>query len=143
MVTFKPYRVETWELYALIGFIALALLFLVGFMLVTAARAARMEYRLDPDGLTIVWGEPRTIPYADIRSVERVEGRPRLRRIVGTAISGLHLGTFSLQGVGRVRLYAGRIDQHLVLVDAGPHGRLGLTPEDPDRFVAELRRRLP
>lgn len=141
-MTFKPYKLDVMEIYGVVAILALVFLFLCGYLLTTAIRAARLEYRLDEQGLTIVWGRPLTIPYDAILSVRRVEGRPKLRRIVGTALPGLHEGSFTLAGVGAVRLYAGRIDDHLVIVEADRFGRLGLTPDDPDRFVAELRRRM-
>ena len=141
-MTFRPYELNAAPLYWLAGVLLVVMLVISAFIVSTASKAARLEYRLDEQGLTIAWGRGLTVPYEEIRGVQRIEGRPRLTRIVGTALPGVNVGTFNLSGVGRVRLYAGRIGDHLVIVDTIRLGRLGLTPDDPERFVEELRRRL-
>lgn len=142
-MVFKPFGLHAASLYWMTSAFVVLMVVVAGFMLQVAVRGSRLEYRLDDDGMTIVWGRPVTVPYGDIEAVERVEGRRRVRRQVGTAMGGLNVGRFHVEGVGTVRLYGGRVRDHLVIVDAGTRGRFGLTPEDPDRFVAELTARLP
>ena len=55
------------------------------------------------------------------------------------ALPGVNVVTFNLAGVGRVRVYGGRIGDHLVMVDTTRFRRLGLTPDDPERFVEGLK----
>lgn len=141
-MVFKPFGLHPAPLYWLTGATAVLMLVLSAFMLQVAVRGSRLEYRLDDDGLTIVWGRGITVPYGDIEEVRRMEGQPRVRRQVGTAVGGLNVGRFHVEGVGSVRLYGGRVRNHLVIVDAGSRGRFALTPDDPDRFVAELTARL-
>lgn len=142
-MVFKPFGLHPAPLYWITAGTAVLLLVLTGFMLQVAVRGSRLEYRLEDHGLVIVWGRGIAVPYGDIEAVHRMEGRPRVRRQVGTAVGGLNVGRFHVEGVGSVRLYGGRVRDHLVIVDAGSRGRFALTPDDPDRFVAELTARLP
>lgn len=142
-MTFKPFELNPAPLYWVAAVVVVAELAIAAFLVSTAVKAARLEYRLDAHGLTIAWGQGLTIPYDEIRAVQRIEGEARINRVVGTGLPGVNVGTFNVAGVGRVRLYAGRVRDHLVIVDTARFGRLGLTPDDPERFVAELRRRLP
>lgn len=142
-MVFKPFGLHAAPLYWVAAAVAVMMLVVTGFMVQVAVRGSRLAYRLDDHGLTIVWGRGITVPYGDIEGVQRVEGRPRVRRLVGTAVGGLNVGRFHVEGVGSVRLYGGRLQDRLVIVEAGSRGRFALTPDDPDRFVAELTARLP
>lgn len=142
-MVFKPAGLSGTAMYWAVAAVLVPALVISAFMIQTAWRGARLEYRLEEGGLTIVWGRPIRVPYHEIQAVRHIEGRPRLRRIVGTAIGGLNVGRFHLAEVGTIRLYAGRIGQNLVVVDTVNHGRLGLTPENPREFVEELQRRIP
>src|SRR5690606_21313838 len=79
LVVFKPFGLHPAPLYWLTGATAVLMLVLSAFMLQVAVRGSRLEYRLDDDGLTIVWGRGITVPYGDIEEVRRMEGQPRVR----------------------------------------------------------------
>lgn len=142
-MTFKPFDLNPAPLYWVAAAVVVLALAVAAFMVSTAVKAARLEYRLDERGLTIAWGQGLTLPYDEIRAVRRIEGVERIRRVVGSGLPGANVGTFDVAGVGRVRLYAGRVQDHLVIIDTARLGRIGVPSDDPERFVVELRRRLP
>lgn len=98
------------------------------------------------DGLVRIernWAGPRELPLASVRSAERLHPAHcwRWRKISGTAgLFGVAYGTFHSRALGRFRLYAWRPDG-CVLLETGD-GRVVLTPDDPDGFVAAVRSRL-
>lgn len=115
-----------------------------GFLAVYLLRLVRsMGYELGPDHLVIRGGlRPVRIPYKEITAVERKEPQGSPLRIAGSNLPGLYWGKFSWSAVGpNLKLYATRLSP-LVVVRAGKRV-LGLSPEDEDRFVQELSKRIP
>lgn len=115
---------------------------------VFAARAARSRVELDDAGLrlhaplatqVIRWealhaGEVRRVDLDRERDL-----RPRWRQM-GLGFVGWGSGWFSLRG-GRDALVAASYDLPAVLVPWGSRSLLLITPEHPDAFVEEVRRR--
>jgi hypothetical protein len=62
------------------------------------------------------------------------------RRVAGTAYGDVAFGVFHSGGLGRFQLYAYRRSGYVLL--EGRDGRVVVTPDDPDRFVDEVRARL-
>lgn len=89
------------------------------------------------------WAGPLALPFSTIREARRVEPAEwrGLRRTAGTAMGSVAYGRFESPALGRFQLYAWRRGDGLLL-ETG-EGRVVLTPEEPDRFLAELRARLP
>lgn len=101
-----------------------------------------IAYELGDDALLVhgSW-RPVQIPYAKITGIRiaNPEGVPW--RIFGIGMPGLHWGSYSWKQVGpNLYLYATRL-RPLVLISAGTR-TYGVTPEDAERFVAELKKRV-
>jgi len=84
---------------------------------------------------------PVVVPLADVEEVRRL-GRDeigRLSRVSGYAGFGgcVAYGRFRSTKLGDFRLYSWRCGAWVLLETRG--GRIALTPEDPDGFVAEVR----
>jgi len=84
--------------------------------------------------------DPVTFPLADVREVEplspaRLAG---LRRTAGTSGFGVLYGRFWSPSLGPFQLY-GLTDRRAYVLLERPGGRLVVTPDEPERFVAEVR----
>jgi hypothetical protein len=80
------------------------------------------------------------IPLSDVHAVRPLapEQVRRLGRVAGTALpGGVRYGHFRSRELGDVQLYAWRGEGHVLLETGG--GRVVLTPDDPDAFVAAVR----
>jgi hypothetical protein len=89
------------------------------------------------------WASPRDIPLASVRTVERLAPPScgRWWKVNGTAGAfGVAYGTFRSKALGRFQLYAWRPDNCVLLETS--EGRVVLTPDDPERFAAEVRARI-
>lgn len=83
---------------------------------------------------------PLVIPLSDVRDVERLafEQGLMLRRVAGTSVpGGVRYGHFRSRELGDVQLYAWRPGPYVLLETVD--GRVVLTPDDPDAFVAGVR----
>lgn len=129
-------------------FIALLLLVLLtaGIVVVLIFYIFRVSrniaYELTDDAVLIhgSW-RPVKIPYAKITGVRiaNPEGVPL--RLFGIGMPGLHWGSYGWKQAGpNLQLYATRL-KPLVLISAGAR-TFGVTPEDDERFAAELKRRI-
>ena len=120
------------------------LLAAVGYPINYMLRVRRcMGYELAPDEMIIHGAsKPVVLPYTHIDSVEIAEpqGTPQITR--GLALSGLYCGSFSWRNVSQnLKLYATRL-RPLILIKSGDV-TYGLSPEEPERFIAALNERLP
>lgn len=100
-----------------------------------AARVEGGEIRVERE-----LASPLVIPLSDVRAVERLapEHARRLYRVAGTSVpGGVRYGHFRSRELGDVQLYAWRSGPY-VLVET-VDGRVVLTPDDPDAFVAAVR----
>ncbi|HLN61515.1 MAG TPA: PH domain-containing protein [Symbiobacteriaceae bacterium] len=140
----QPARGESpWLTAAVIGFIDLLVFVIVAAILVYYARLPRtIRYALTDEGLRVEGGRLRLLlPYDRITSVEQATPAGHPWRKFGASLPGLHWGHFSWRSVGGpLRLYATAL-KPLVLVRTG-QDVYGLTPEEPERFVTELSRRI-
>lgn len=103
--------------------------------------ARRLAYELGHDALVIHGGfSPVKIPYGRIQRISIVTPPGFPWRSFGVSMPGLHWGDFRWSSLGgSLKLYATRL-RPLVLIETGRE-RIGLTPEEPERFMAELERR--
>jgi hypothetical protein len=87
------------------------------------------------------WASPVEIALPEILGFERLDPRTfRPRRIAGVAAPGFSYGRFRSDGLGDFRLHAWN-RCGLVLLETRS-GRVIVTPDDPERFLEELRGRL-
>lgn len=84
------------------------------------------------------WARPVEIPIAEIRSAEVLPpvALRGARRVAGFSGGGVHYGRFQSQSLGGFQLYAWRRGP-VVLLETSD-GRVVLTPEEPERFAAEV-----
>nr|PZN42473.1 MAG: hypothetical protein DIU70_05110 [Bacillota bacterium] len=125
------------------GLVEVAVLAVVVGIAVYLVRLRRnLGYRLTADALEVTGGlTPVRIPYRSITEVTIASPRGRPWRLWGVGMPGLLWGDFRWKEVApNLRLYATRT-QPLVLVRAG-RVTYGLSPTDPEGFVAALRKRL-
>ncbi len=97
--------------------------------------------RVDEDAIRIArrWAPDEVIPLADVRAVEPMapEYARRLWRVSGTSVpGGVRYGHFRSRELGDVRLYQWRPGPYVLLETSG--GRVVLTPDDRDAFVATV-----
>lgn len=123
---------------------AVVLLLLLGTMalMVGVAVGARMiTYVLEDERLEVRLGWVKVrVPYGEIRAVELAEPRGYPIKVMGTSMPGFYWGRFGWKGAGAgLKLYSTQL-KPIVLVRTGRH-TYGLTPEDQEGFVAELKRR--
>lgn len=142
-VQFSPVKSDAvWALGAL-GIFFLGTTLIAAVLVLQVGVPRRMEYELGPDALVIHGGlRPILVPYAKITDVkvESPAGRPW--KLLGTSVPGLYWGSFSWKQAGpNLKLYATRL-RPLVLILSGKN-TYGLSPEDPETFLAELTKRLP
>ena len=79
------------------------------------------------------------IPYDSIDDVVFI-GSPKLRKVSGSAGFFGYFGSFIAEGIGDVRVFARR-GRDFVLIKTNGRNYL-ISPENPDKFVKELRRRI-
>jgi hypothetical protein len=84
------------------------------------------------------WAGPVEIPLAEIREAEVLppEALRGARRVAGYSGGGVHYGRFHSDALGGFQLYAWRRGPAVLLETSD--GRVVLTPEDPERFVAQV-----
>jgi hypothetical protein len=94
-----------------------------------ASGAVRIERRL---------ARAVEIPLARVRAAEVLGAREGFRRVAGLGGPGISYGRFASQDLGEFELYDWGGGGYVLLQTDG--GRVVLTPEDPDAFVAAVRR---
>lgn len=129
---------------AALAVIPVALVIFVLVMIYTHLRIARrVAYELTDDALLIHGpSRPISVPYSEIESV-RIESPPGFPLQAGGAlVPGFYWGSCTWRAVGRnLRMHATQL-RPIVLFNRRK-SIYGVSPEQPERFVAELKRRLP
>lgn len=93
----------------------------------------RLAYQIVDEQIRISWIRPVVIPLPEVIAVEILDGTVRMRRDFGIGVGNLRQGTFTVEGVGRVRMYAGDIRRPLVLIHT-ESAIYGVTPTDASEF---------
>ncbi|HEX9117029.1 MAG TPA: PH domain-containing protein [Anaerolineae bacterium] len=124
-----------------LGLFVLASVPVIGYLMLRTAGAFNLEYWVDRDGVTVVWGTTRQIlPMGDIERIQRgavarAEQQPRPWH---WPCPECRLVDSETQGV--VRSYATRpLAEQLILVTPG--GSFGISPTDPEAFLDALQER--
>jgi hypothetical protein len=100
-----------------------------------------IRYTLEQDSLLISGGVTRVrVPYSAISEVKIAAPPGTPFRSWGAGLPGLYWGSFAWKAAGPgLKLYATQV-KPLVLISAG-RSTYGVTPGEPEQFVAELARR--
>jgi hypothetical protein len=109
-------------------------------------------YARQPVGATVTTGEirierkqiaPEVIPLAAVREAELLDPRALhgMRRVAGTALGNAAWGHFRSDALGDFQLWAWQRRGYVLLETTS--GRVVLTPDDPARFVEQVRAGLP
>lgn len=141
-------RFEPVESQAFWGLVALSLVPLLscgvmaGVIRYVVGLYRNIGYELTDEGVLIHGARrPKLVPYAKIDDVKEASPAGTPWRTFGVGMPGMYWGAFSWKEAGRhVNLYATRL-RPIVLIQAGSR-TYGITPEESDRFLAELRARL-
>jgi hypothetical protein len=114
----------------------------VGAVLAASWAGAPVAARVSPEAVIIErrWRGPIEIPLVAIRSagVLSPAGLCGARRVAGYSGTEVHYGRFRTEALGGFQLYAWRRGPAVLLETSG--GPVVLTPDEPDRFVAEVVR---
>lgn len=103
---------------------------------------ASLSYQLTPTGVEIRYGLERVVlPREAITDVRMVSPLTRARRHMGTAMPGLYEGRWSFAETGPLILYSTSRD-FVVLIETRD-GRWGISPADPEGFVAAYQADIP
>ncbi|HEY5640906.1 MAG TPA: PH domain-containing protein [Dehalococcoidia bacterium] len=99
-----------------------------------------LRYVLDHQGLSVRWG-PVThfLPMSSITAV--TPGTPAMRpQIGGIGWWGYHIGSGEVEGVGPVVFFSTHRSAHELVYVRTATVAYGLSPQDPERFAAEIER---
>jgi Protein of unknown function (DUF2679). len=107
------------------------------FLIVMFYQGTNMKYKIEGENVRITWFAGVNIPRRDIMDVKVLQDKPKMTRIVGVSLFTVKEGTYTLEGVGRVRMYANNINKKLVLVTTDKMTYC-ITPDNPEQFVKEL-----
>jgi hypothetical protein len=131
--------------------VAIGLIAAVAFPIVIAATVLLAAWALAPASIAVRGdavviarrnADATELPIARMRSA-RALAPAELRGLDGlsmSALAGARYGTYQSDALGRFRLYAHRGEAFVLL--EGEDGRIVVTPDDPERFLGELRSRL-
>lgn len=129
-------------LIALLLIVLLTAGIVVGLIVYVFRVGRNIAYELGDDGVLIhgSW-RPVRIPYEKITGVRIANPDGVPWRLFGIGMPGLHWGSYGWKQAGpNLQLYATRL-KPLVLISAGAR-TFGITPEDDERFVEELKKRI-
>jgi hypothetical protein len=116
----------------------------VGATLAASWAQAPVAARVSPEAVIVErrWTDAVEIPLARVRgaAVLSPAALRGLRRVAGYSGSDVHHGRFRSDALGEFQLYAWRRGPAVLLETSGRP--VVLTPDDPDRFVAEVERAL-
>ena len=123
------------------GLWVLASLLVAGYLAYRTSGAFTLQYWVDRDAVTLVWGPTRQV--VPIGQIERIQ-----RGLPGRAHSPArpwhwpcpHRRRYYCDGAGIVNAYASRpLAEQIILVT--PEESYGISPLDPDGFIAALQER--
>jgi hypothetical protein len=136
-----------WFIVPIVVLIAVGAVALLGYTLHGARHAT---FELTDQGLAFhgdIWGRP--IPLADLRGgaarivdLSAAPGLKPVRRTMGTALPSYQSGWFRLADGEKALLYLTAHDRALYIPTTRGYAVL-LSPADPDRMLADLRRLAP
>jgi hypothetical protein len=96
-----------------------------------------IDYKIEDENIKINWFTGVNIPFKDIESVKMLDSTPNMIKIMGMDFMNIRQGIYSLEGIGRVKMYARDIRRKMVLVKTSKM-TYALTPKDPIQFTKLL-----
>ncbi|HBM75130.1 MAG TPA: hypothetical protein DD429_06190 [Clostridiaceae bacterium] len=96
-----------------------------------------IDYKIEDENIKINWFTGVSIPFKDIESVKMLDSTPNMIKIMGMDFMNIRQGIYSLEGIGRVKMYARDIRRKMVLVKTSKM-TYALTPKDPIQFTKLL-----
>lgn len=121
-----------------------AYLFLVGYLYVLFG-AFNMGYKVESDGLSIVWGfQKRKLLWSEIEEVVDVKDQANFFPYLAIAWWGYMVGAYNAKGIGSVRMYATHVKHGFICLKT-TKGFFGITPADHSLLtvVAEKSAKVP
>lgn len=112
-------------------FIAVAVIIMV---LIMAYKGASIDYTVEDENIVISWFTGVAIPIKDVVEVRILDETPKMEKVIGVELFDIRQGTYSLEGIGRVKVYSPDIKRKMVLVKTDKM-YYGLTPGDAQEFA--------
>jgi ABC-2 type transport system permease protein len=116
----------------------LAILAVVGSLSIEFFKGRNLDYTLTAGAVEI---GSTTIPYGDITEVRYLEKIPTLSNRVGTSVGNYKSGTFTVEGIGRGKVYAKDSTQPAVAIFTADTFYI-ITPENAREFYYELQQQM-
>lgn len=113
------------------GFILVIVAFMV---IILAYRGLNIDYKIEKGNIIITWFKGVTIPIKDITEVRILDSTPKMTKIKGVDLMYIRQGTYSLEGVGRVKVYSPDIRRKMILISTDKI-TYGITPGNPRQFA--------
>lgn len=110
---------------------------LILLMVLFLYRGIDIDYKIEDENIKINWFTGVSIPFKDIESVKMLDSTPNMIKIMGMDFMNIRQGIYSLEGIGRVKMYARDIRRKMVLVKTSKM-TYALTPKDPIQFTKLL-----
>lgn len=101
---------------------------------VLAYQGMNLNYTVEKGYIKINWFTGVSVPIKDINEAIILDNTPKMTKMVGVELFNIRQGTFSLEGIGRVKMYAGDVRRKLVLLKTDKI-TYAITPENPSQFL--------
>lgn len=99
-----------------------------------AYKGINIDYKVENNNIIINWFSGVVIPVDDVVEVSILEETPKMEKVFGIDLFSIRQGTYSLEGIGRVKVYSKDIKRKMVLIKTHKMS-YGLTPEDAREFA--------
>lgn len=101
---------------------------------ILAYQGMNMDYKVEDGHIKISWFTGVEIPVKDITGIKVLDKAPAITKITGVDLFNVREGVYTMDGVGKVRLYVSDIGRKIVLVKTSSM-IYGLSPSNPEQFV--------
>ena len=120
-------------------FIPFGIFALIGLYVVLAF--FNIKYVITDTALEITWGLFRkVIPWTSIKTIEKVEGMPKVWGVFGASWPGYYAGVFNITGMGVMSIFGTQLEDHLVVIRT-EKGVFGITPVLGQCFLDIIQRK--
>jgi hypothetical protein len=117
----------------------IVLLIVVPLLIILFIAGSNMKYKVEGGGVKIKWITSINIPADKIKEVQILDKTPGMNRVFGMDMISVKQGTYTLEGIGRVKMYANNIKRKLVLIKTDDTV-YAITPENPEEFKKSIGR---